>query len=56
MEPTRTDRLNEWRRLGRILPEDEDPEILAGVLVNQCVNHNYYSGASCEIFMEKEKV
>lgn len=52
MEPTRTDRLNEWRRLGKILPEDEDPEILAGRkaerFLNVIIQSNLkYKGANC---------
>ncbi len=52
MKPTRTERLNEWRKLGKILPEDEDPEIMAGKkaerFLNVIIQSNLkYKGANC---------
>jgi hypothetical protein len=54
MESSRTNRLNEWRRLGKILPEDEDPEILAGRKAERFLNfiiqsNLKYKGANCFI-------
>ena len=52
MKPTRTNRLTEWRKLGKILPEDEDPEILAGRKAERFLNiiiqsNLKYKGANC---------